>query len=181
MKQDCLFPELMSTPVDDETDRQPPVRRPPRPRPKLRFRRPPELFPEHAARMRRLVESQLRAARIAADRSALGTPGRRPMVRNPVSALVCVVRREVWGSRPALAASARVTVQWIQRLERESWSGRVIDELASEHGAADRLRRLLGIKIVELIDLEEGRLDIADALSRAKGRATAIKAKWPGP
>ena len=174
MKQVSLFPELL--PEASGADPEEATPPPPRPRPRARWQRPPELFPEHAAAMRKKAEAALRAARIAADRSAQGSPGRRPMVRNPISAVVCVVRREVWGSRPKLAAAADVPVEWITRLEQEVWSGRVIDELAFERRRSELIRRMLGLSIVELLDIEEGRLDISKALDTCLDRARKIKA-----
>ncbi len=174
MEQALLFPELLpEAPEPDPEDASPPQ---PRPRPRARWQRPPELFPEHAAAMRRKAEAALRAARIAADRSAKGSPGRRPMVRNPISAVICVVRREVWGSRPKLARAAKVPVDWIARLEQEVWSGRVIDELAFERRRSELIRRMLGLSIVELLDIEEDRLDLSVALETCLDRARKIKA-----
>ena len=174
MKQVPLFPELLAK--AEAAENAPPVSpRPRRKRPKPRWRKPPQLFPEHAEEMRRMSEAMVRTARIAADRSAAGSPGRRPMVRNLVSGLICVVRREVWGSRELLGRLAKVDPEWIRRLERESWSGRVIDELALEWRASETLRRYLGLSVVELIDLEEGRLPLDDALQKAIRRARPIR------
>ena len=174
MKQVSLFPGLLP----DDEDGEPVETRPvPRPRPRSRWQPPPELFPEHAEAIRRRREAAMRAARIAADRSAEGCSGRRPMVHNPVSAVICVVRREVWGSRAQLASISDIPVVWIKRLEQEPWSGRVIDELAFERRRSRRLRRFLGLSVVELLDLEEERLELEHALENALERAREHKAR----
>ena len=172
MKQASLFPGLLQEPDKDSPNEEVPTARP---RPRPRWQRPPELFPEYSETLRQRREASLRAARIAADRSAEGSSGRRPMVHNPISAVVCVVRREVWGPRPLLARAADVPVTWIARLEQEPWSGRVIDELAFERRRSRRLRTCLGLSVVELVDLEEGRLELDLALENALERARKAK------
>ena len=184
MKQVPLFPDFL--PEEDESpdaETAPRIPKRPntrslRPRPKPSWKKPPELFPEHAEKMRKLAEATVRAARIAADRSAAGSPGRRPMVRNLVSGLICVVRREVWGSREELGKAADVDPEWIRRLEREPWSGRVTDILALETQDCRNLRRCLGLNIVELINLEERRLDLEEALASSMERAEIAFRKY---